>query len=148
MTPRVSGGPSGASVAAKIMAKYGFKVYTVRNKYFLKLFNFHLLHNFLQEGQGLGKKEQGMAMALQVEKTSKRGGRIIHEKEIMPPPSIDFLAKSNSPARFSLSPPSQFIQKDELKIDNSSNTDLMKMPSKVVLLKVRIFRYLLKLNFC
>ncbi|XKL65154.1 hypothetical protein PGB90_005240 [Kerria lacca] len=112
MTPRVSGGPSGASVAAKIMAKYGFK-----------------------EGQGLGKKEQGMAMALQVEKTSKRGGRIIHEKEIMPPPSIDFLAKSNSPARFSLSPPSQFIQKDELKIDNSSNTDLMKMPSKVVLLK-------------
>ena len=40
----------GASVAAKIMAKYGFK-----------------------EGQGLGKKEQGISMALQVEKTSKRG---------------------------------------------------------------------------
>lgn len=44
------------------MAKYGFK-----------------------EGQGLGKQEQGMSMALQVEKTSKRGGRIIHEKEIMVP---------------------------------------------------------------
>lgn len=26
ITPRASGGPSGASVAAKIMAKYGFKV--------------------------------------------------------------------------------------------------------------------------
>ncbi|XP_008485463.1 splicing factor 45, partial [Diaphorina citri] len=55
----------GASVAAKIMAKYGFR-----------------------EGQGLGKKEQGMSSALQVEKTSKRGGRIIHEKDIMPPPSL------------------------------------------------------------
>lgn len=50
----------GSSVAAKIMAKYGFK-----------------------EGQGLGKQEQGMSMALQVEKTSKRGGRIIHEKEML-----------------------------------------------------------------
>ncbi|KAK5646865.1 hypothetical protein RI129_005329 [Pyrocoelia pectoralis] len=60
----------GSSVAAKIMAKYGFK-----------------------EGQGLGKQEQGMSMALQVEKTSKRGGRIIHEKEIMPPPSLDAKAE-------------------------------------------------------
>ncbi|GBO04070.1 hypothetical protein AVEN_80665-1, partial [Araneus ventricosus] len=50
---------SGSSVAARIMAKYGFK-----------------------EGQGLGKKEQGMSQALQVEKTSKRGGKIIHEKDI------------------------------------------------------------------
>lgn len=41
------------------MAKYGFK-----------------------EGQGLGKKEQGMSQALQVEKTSKRGGKIIHEKDL------------------------------------------------------------------
>lgn len=52
-------GNFGAStVAAKIMAKYGFR-----------------------DGQGLGKQEQGMSMALQVEKTSKRGGRIIHERE-------------------------------------------------------------------
>lgn len=69
----------GASVAAKIMAKYGFK-----------------------EGQGLGKQEQGMSMALQVEKTSKRGGRIIHEKEIIvaptenPQPSITEIMKSPS----------------------------------------------------
>ena len=40
----------------------------------------------LQEGQGLGKHEHGMSTALQVEKTSKRGGRIIHEKMGMPPP--------------------------------------------------------------
>lgn len=75
----------GTSVAAKIMAKYGFK-----------------------EGQGLGKQEQGMSMALQVEKTSKRGGRIIHEKEIMPPPPLD-----NSPK------------------SEPSITEMMKAPSKV-----------------
>lgn len=38
----------------------------------------------------MGKKEQGMSVALQVEKTSKRGGRIIHEKDgtAMPPPGF------------------------------------------------------------
>ena len=41
-------------MAAKIMAKYGFR-----------------------EGSGLGKHEQGLSTALQVEKTSKRGGKII-----------------------------------------------------------------------
>jgi len=29
-----------------------------------------------------------MSMALAVEKTSKRGGRIVHEKEFMPPPPM------------------------------------------------------------
>ncbi|KAB0798004.1 hypothetical protein PPYR_08997 [Photinus pyralis] len=77
----------GSSVAAKIMAKYGFK-----------------------EGQGLGKQEQGMSMALQVEKTSKRGGRIIHEKEIMLPPPIDVKSEQ-------------------------SITEIMKTPGKVVLLR-------------
>ena len=47
------------SVASKIMAKYGYK-----------------------DGQGLGKKEQGMSQALFVEKTSKRGGKIIHERDL------------------------------------------------------------------
>ncbi|KAK0051914.1 splicing factor 45 [Biomphalaria pfeifferi] len=69
------------SVASKIMAKYGYK-----------------------EGQGLGKSEQGMSTALYVEKTSKRGGKIIHEKDI----------PKEQPA---------------------SNTNLMKNPSKVILLQ-------------
>ncbi|XP_066155973.1 splicing factor 45 [Euwallacea fornicatus] len=83
--------PYGGSVAAKIMARYGFK-----------------------EGQGLGRMEQGMSSALQVEKTSKRGGRIVHEKDIMPPPPpvVDFPEKKDPPI-----------------------TEIMKNPSKVVLLK-------------
>lgn len=91
-----------SSVAAKIMAKYGFK-----------------------DGQGLGKQEQGMSMALQVEKTSKRGGRIIHEKEIkdfsMPPPG----APSPVPV------PTNSDTKPEPSI-----TEILKAPSKVVLLRV------------
>lgn len=80
----------GSSVAAKIMAKYGFK-----------------------EGQGLGKQEQGMSMALQVEKTSKRGGRIIHEKEIVIPLSA-----------------ADMFQKPEQSI-----TEIMKTPSKVAIIR-------------
>ncbi|ETE60071.1 Splicing factor 45, partial [Ophiophagus hannah] len=59
--PRSPTGPSnsflanmGGTVAHKIMQKYGFR-----------------------EGQGLGKHEQGLSTALSVEKTSKRGGKII-----------------------------------------------------------------------
>ncbi|KAB0376687.1 hypothetical protein FD755_011131 [Muntiacus reevesi] len=44
----------GGTVAHKITQKYGFR-----------------------EGQGLGKHEQGLSTALSVEKTSKRGGKII-----------------------------------------------------------------------
>ncbi|XP_055386363.1 splicing factor 45 [Condylostylus longicornis] len=89
-----------SSVAAKIMAKYGFK-----------------------DGQGLGKQEQGMSIALQVEKTSKRGGRIIHEKELfippLPPPSPP------APAPAVIEPPKP----------EPSITEIMKSPSKVVLLR-------------
>lgn len=49
-----------------------------------------------------------MSSALQVEKTSKRGGRIVHEKDIMPPP-----------------PPIDGIQKEP------PITEIMKNPSKV-----------------
>lgn len=101
------GGYGGSSVAAKIMAKYGFK-----------------------EGQGLGKKEQGMSVALQVEKTSKRGGRIIHEKDgpvVMPPPSFVPGSGADSPGASVSSPQSN---KPEPTI-----TEIMKSPSKVVLLR-------------
>lgn len=59
--PRSPPGPTnsfianmGGTVAHKIMQRYGFR-----------------------EGQGLGKHEQGLSTALSVEKTSKRGGKII-----------------------------------------------------------------------
>lgn len=77
------------------MAKYGFK-----------------------EGQGLGKQEQGMSMALQVEKTSKRGGRIIHEKEILP-----IQIKDSSPK------------------NEPSITEIMKTPSKVCMLQILFFYF-------
>nr|CAG4651250.1 EOG090X0BIL [Simocephalus serrulatus]SVE94441.1 EOG090X0BIL [Simocephalus serrulatus] len=90
-----SGTGAGAlGVAAKIMAKYGFK-----------------------EGQGLGRQQQGIAAALQVEKTSKRGGRIINEKEIMPPPPPVLSPSTSTP-------------KAELSI-----AEIMKNPSKVIWLK-------------
>jgi splicing factor 45 len=106
--PRNSGGAGssfvGANVAAKIMAKYGFK-----------------------DGQGLGKQEQGMSIALQVEKTSKRGGRIIHEKELLMPPPV---SSSPPPPGAAIPPPAE---KPEPSI-----TEIMKSPSKVVLLRVSI----------
>ncbi|GAB1600698.1 splicing factor 45-like [Argonauta hians] len=75
----------GGSVASKIMAKYGYK-----------------------EGQGLGKQEQGMSTALFVEKTSKRGGKIIHEKDMLKDPPRDMTV---------------------------TNSNLLKNPSKVILLR-------------
>ena len=70
--------------AAKLMAKYGW-----------------------EEGGGLGKDGQGISQALMVEKTSKRGGRIINlggeesggqerQGAAIPPPS---LLDSSPPAR-------------------------------------------------
>lgn len=38
-----------------------------------------------REGEGLGRNKQGMSIALQVEKTGKRSGRIIHEKDVVIP---------------------------------------------------------------
>lgn len=75
----------GGSVASKIMAKYGYK-----------------------EGQGLGKQEQGMSTALFVEKTSKRGGKIIHEKDLPKEPPREVCM---------------------------TNANLLKNPSKVILLR-------------
>ena len=50
----------GSLKAEKMMAKMGYK-----------------------EGDGLGRNKQGMSIALQVEKTGKRIGRIIHEKDVV-----------------------------------------------------------------
>uniref|UniRef100_A0A182PVH8 Splicing factor 45 n=1 Tax=Anopheles epiroticus TaxID=199890 RepID=A0A182PVH8_9DIPT len=96
----------GSSVAAKIMAKYGFK-----------------------DGQGLGKQEQGMAVALQVEKTSKRGGRIVHEKDI--PATISSAFGVPAVSEVTSSPPSAAAQA----AGEPSITEIMKSPSKVVLLR-------------
>lgn len=76
------------SVAGKIMAKYGYR-----------------------KGQGLGKTEQGMSTALYVEKTSKRGGKIIHERDM---------------------PSEQQAAQDQ---QTKTNTNLLKNPSKVIMLQ-------------
>lgn len=101
--PTTGLGYTTSSVAAKIMAKYGFK-----------------------EGQGLGKKEQGMSVALQVEKTSKRGGRIVSEKEQLMPP----------PPPLSVSPPS-----GSQMIEEPTITEIMKSPSKVLISILFVNKY-------
>ncbi|KAH8354600.1 splicing factor 45 [Drosophila kikkawai] len=104
---------SATSVAAKIMAKYGFK-----------------------DGQGLGKSEQGMSMALQVEKTSKRGGRIIHEKDVFLPPSSPPSGPIDSPSEQAVQPSQLLCPAPPANgEDEPSITEIMKSPSKVVLLR-------------
>lgn len=73
-------------------------------------------------------------MALQVEKTSKRGGRIIHEKEMMPPPQF---AVPAAPASMSQAATSSVALTPEPSI-----TEIMRQPSKVVLLRVCKFKIL------
>ncbi|XP_049530463.1 splicing factor 45 [Anopheles darlingi] len=100
----------GSSVAAKIMAKYGFK-----------------------DGQGLGKQEQGMAVALQVEKTSKRGGRIVHEKDIPAGGSSGTGGNTATPAGGG--EPATGSPQRTGSATEPSITEIMKSPSKVVLLR-------------
>lgn len=66
-----------------------------------------------------------MSIALQVEKTSKRGGRIIHEKELMMPPAPPHAAPSPPMACAATSKPTE----------EPTITEIMKAPSKVVLLR-------------
>ncbi|CAL1568723.1 unnamed protein product [Knipowitschia caucasica] len=95
--PRSPPGPTssflanmGGTVAHKIMQKYGFK-----------------------EGQGLGKHEQGLSTALSVEKTSKRGGKIIIGDAAEKAAVLDASKKS----------------------DANPLTEILKNPTKVVLLR-------------
>ncbi|XP_061817315.1 splicing factor 45 isoform X1 [Nerophis lumbriciformis] len=96
----------GGTVAHKIMQKYGFK-----------------------EGQGLGKHEQGLSTALSVEKTSKRGGKIIigdaAEKAAgpLPPSAVDIGGTA-----------------DSKKSDANPLTEILKCPTKVVLLRNMVGR--------
>uniref|UniRef100_W5KEI0 Splicing factor 45 n=1 Tax=Astyanax mexicanus TaxID=7994 RepID=W5KEI0_ASTMX len=96
--PRSPPGPTssflanmGGTVAHKIMQKYGFR-----------------------EGQGLGKHEQGLSTALSVEKTSKRGGKIIIGDSTEKNPS----------------------KKNEV----NPLTEILKCPTKVVLLRNMVGR--------
>uniref|UniRef100_A0A8C3AJT8 Splicing factor 45 n=1 Tax=Cyclopterus lumpus TaxID=8103 RepID=A0A8C3AJT8_CYCLU len=95
----------GGTVAHKIMQKYGFK-----------------------EGQGLGKHEQGLSTALSVEKTSKRGGKIIigdaAEKQALVGPS------QASPV----------LKNSSKKSDANPLTEILKNPTKVVLLRNMVGR--------
>uniref|UniRef100_A0A8C8LM10 Splicing factor 45 n=1 Tax=Oncorhynchus tshawytscha TaxID=74940 RepID=A0A8C8LM10_ONCTS len=80
------------TVAHKIMQKYGFR-----------------------EGQGLGKHEQGLSTALSVEKTSKRGGKII----------IGDATEKMDPSK---------------KSEANPLTEILKCPTKVVLLRNMVGR--------
>ena len=114
------------TVAAKIMEKLGYK-----------------------EGSGLGKNQQGMSMALQVEKTSKRGGKIIHEKDILKSKFICtkisfvcnyvcYFTQINClitckvlNVRFLVT-----VEAEKPKPESMTNANLLKNPSKVILLRV------------
>ncbi|CAG5927015.1 unnamed protein product [Menidia menidia] len=109
--PRSPPGPTssflanmGGTVAHKIMQKYGFK-----------------------EGQGLGKHEQGLSTALSVEKTSKRGGKIIIGDAAEKPGSSQSGAAETSIGGFPA---------DSKKSEMNPLTEILKNPTKVVLLRI------------
>ncbi|KAM8883684.1 splicing factor 45 isoform X2 [Synchiropus splendidus] len=96
----------GGTVAHKIMQKYGFK-----------------------EGQGLGKHEQGLSTALSVEKTSKRGGKII----------IGDVAEKPGPSQAG---PAEALGVGAAADASKANplTEILKNPTKVVLLRNMVGR--------
>ncbi|XP_056131841.1 splicing factor 45 [Lampris incognitus] len=113
--PRSPPGPTnsflanmGGTVAHKIMQKYGFR-----------------------EGQGLGKHEQGLSTALSVEKTSKRGGKIIIGDATEKPGSGQPGAAEASSGGFSA---------DSKKSETNPLTEILKCPTKVVLLRNMVGR--------
>ena len=83
-----------------------------------------------------------LSQALSVEKTSKRGGRIVHEKDLLPPPPL-FGEASTTPPQIVpqddefLAPPAPLGEASEDSGEKPSITDLMRNPSKVVLCKVK-----------
>ncbi|XP_029969184.1 splicing factor 45 isoform X1 [Salarias fasciatus] len=114
--PRSPPGPTssflanmGGTVAHKIMQKYGFK-----------------------EGQGLGKHEQGLSTALSVEKTSKRGGKIIIGDAAEKPGS--------SQSGVAEAPGGGFPADPSKKSEMNPLTEILKNPTKVVLLRNMVGR--------
>lgn len=89
-----------------------------------------------------------MSQALSVEKTSRRGGRIVHEKDLMPPPMFGESFKTPFGKEDSATPPRiedtdeygdpivNPQEEDAQEGSKPSITDLMKNPSKVVLCQV------------
>lgn len=74
-----------------------------------------------------------MSIALQVEKTSKRGGRIIHEKELaLGSESPPYEGPGVSPA---MMPPPPIPVAAPIQTPEPTITEIMKQPSKVVLLR-------------
>ncbi|XP_036373755.1 splicing factor 45 isoform X1 [Megalops cyprinoides] len=121
--PRSPPGPAnsflanmGGTVAHKIMQKYGFR-----------------------EGQGLGKHEQGLSTALSVEKTSKRGGKIIigdvTEKTAASSQSVSVAPAGEMP-NWSTGPAADSAKKS----DTNPLTEILKCPTKVVLLRNMVGR--------
>ncbi|KAJ0012489.1 hypothetical protein NQD34_016823 [Periophthalmus magnuspinnatus] len=113
--PRSPPGPTssflanmGGTVAHKIMQKYGFK-----------------------EGQGLGKHEQGLSTALSVEKTSKRGGKIIVG---------DAAEKAGSSLAADTSTFAAAALDASKKSEANPLTEILKNPTKVVLLRNMVGR--------
>lgn len=113
--PRSPPGPTssflanmGGTVAHKIMQKYGFK-----------------------EGQGLGKHEQGLSTALSVEKTSKRGGKIIiGDAAEKPGSSLSGIAEASIGG----------FADSSKKSEANPLTEILKNPTKVVLLRNMVGR--------
>ncbi|CAF3983619.1 unnamed protein product [Adineta steineri] len=103
------GSTKGAAAVAKMMAKMGYR-----------------------EGQGLGKSQQGISSALTVEKTGKRGGKIIHEKEPLPKEFILPPPPPPPPSLSAMPPPSIVAPKAESGVNLSVE---LKGATKVVLLK-------------
>ncbi|KAI2665306.1 Splicing factor 45 [Labeo rohita] len=101
-------GRQSGTVAHKIMQKYGFR-----------------------DGQGLGKHEQGLSTALSVEKTSKRGGKII----------IGDSTEKTSGSSQNVADPHGSNSADASK-KNEANplTEILKCPTKVVLLRNMVGR--------
>lgn len=93
-----------------------------------------------KEGQGLGREEQGLSTCLQVEKTGKRAGKIIN-KDVEKKQKVNnaFAPLYGPPVTNEMPPPPPPPEVIEEQKENNI-TNMMKNPSKVVLLKVTFYK--------